>query len=69
MPGRIDLNAASASELSQLVGIEAELADRIIEYRARHGGFRTVDELAQVQGIDDATLKRMRQRLTVGAAV
>jgi competence protein ComEA len=66
MPDKIDLNAASSFELSQLIGIDTEVAERIIEHRARFGGFRTLEELAQVPGVDGPTLARVREHLTVG---
>jgi competence protein ComEA len=65
VPGRIDVNAASGSELSELLEIEGEVADRIIEQRAREGGFRSIDDLARIEGVDEALLGRMRERLIV----
>ena len=65
MPNRIDLNAASSDELSQVLEIDGPVAERIIAERARRGGFREVEELARVEGVDDATLSRMRERLIV----
>jgi competence protein ComEA len=65
MPDRIDVNAASGSELSELLEIDGEIADRIINHRAREGGFRSVDDLARIEGVDEALLRRMRERLIV----
>jgi competence protein ComEA len=65
MPDRIDVNAASGDELTEVLEIDGELADRIIERRAREGGFRSVDDLARIDGVDDAVLRRMRERLIV----
>jgi competence protein ComEA len=49
--GPLDLNSASSSALEALPGIGPVLAQRIIEYRAAHGGFRRVTELRNVGGI------------------
>jgi competence protein ComEA len=57
---RIDLNRADRAELLQLRGIGPPLAERIVEYRKEHGGFRNVEELSQVKGIGPATLARLR---------
>lgn len=65
MPDRIDVNAASGDELSQILEIDGAVADRIIEERARRGGFRALDDLARIEGVDDATLARMRERLII----
>jgi competence protein ComEA len=65
MPDRIDVNAASGEELSEVLEVDGAVADRIIEERARRGGFRSIDDLARVEGVDAAALGRMRARLIV----
>ncbi|MFN2617525.1 MAG: helix-hairpin-helix domain-containing protein, partial [Thermoleophilaceae bacterium] len=52
-PGRAKpgLATATAEQLDQLDGIGPMLAKRIVDYRKAHGGFRSVDELKQVEGI------------------
>ncbi|GLY90051.1 hypothetical protein Airi02_079800 [Actinoallomurus iriomotensis] len=50
----IDLNSATAGQLDQLPGVGPVLAQRIVDYRTQHGGFRSVDELRQVSGIGEA---------------
>jgi competence protein ComEA len=62
----MDLNTASASELDLLPGIGPALAQRIIEYRGKHGGFKTIEELKQVPGIGPKKLEAIRDRVTVG---
>ncbi|HWH31746.1 MAG TPA: ComEA family DNA-binding protein [Egibacteraceae bacterium] len=51
--GKVDLNRATAAELDALPGIGPVLAARIVAYRERHGGFRTVRDLRRVQGIGE----------------
>ena len=65
MPDRIDVNAASGEELSEVLEVDGAVADRIIEERARRGGFKSLDDLARIQGVDGAALARMRERLIV----
>ncbi len=60
LSSRIDLNRAGQAELLQLPGVGPHLARRIEDYRAAHGGFRDVDELAGVEGVGPATLERLR---------
>ncbi|WP_083982870.1 ComEA family DNA-binding protein [Actinomadura hibisca] len=47
----VDLNNASAAELDALPGVGPVLAQRIVEYRTQHGGFRSVEQLQEVTGI------------------
>jgi competence protein ComEA len=61
----VDLNTATASELDLLPGIGPALAQRIIEYRSKHNGFKTVDELRQVSGIGPKKFEAIKDRVTV----
>lgn len=54
--GVISLNQASLTELDALPGVGPVLAQRILDWRSAHGGFRTVEDLNQVSGIGDATM-------------
>lgn len=57
--GPIRLNSATAQELEALPGIGPALAQRIVEYRNVHGGFRTVQELDNVKGIGPKLMQRL----------
>lgn len=60
---QVDLNRASAPELALLPGIGETLAERIMQYRQRHGPFRELDELQRVHGIGPRTLAALRPYL------
>ncbi|MFN3882558.1 MAG: ComEA family DNA-binding protein [Nitrincola lacisaponensis] len=63
----IDINTASASEIAAvLVGVGPAKAQAIVDYRTEKGGFVSIDELTQVQGIGPATLERNRAMLQLG---
>jgi competence protein ComEA len=47
----VDLNSASAGELSQVPGLGQTLAERIVAYREQNGPFASLDELADVSGL------------------
>ncbi|MER5804957.1 ComEA family DNA-binding protein [Streptomyces mirabilis] len=49
----VSLNTATVDQLDTLPGVGPVLAQHIIDYRTRHGGFRSVDELREVNGIGD----------------
>ena len=61
---KVSLASATAEQLDAVDGIGPTLARRIIEYRTRHGGFRSVDELRQVDGIGAKRLEALREAVT-----
>lgn len=61
----LDLNGASLSDLDQLSGVGPVLAQRIVAWRTEHGGFTTVDQLREVEGIGDRKFASLRAQVTV----
>jgi competence protein ComEA len=61
----LNLNTATRAELEKLPGIGPVLAARIIEFRAKKGGFRRIEELLAVPGISEGKWKALRQHLTL----
>ncbi|MGW3301413.1 helix-hairpin-helix domain-containing protein [Streptomyces rubiginosohelvolus] len=49
----LSLNTATAEQLETLPGVGPVLAQHMIDYRTENNGFRSVDELRQVNGIGD----------------
>ena len=62
----IDVNRASAEELTALKGIGPALAGNIVDYRLKNGRFRSVDDLLQVNGIGRKKLEGFRDSVAVG---
>jgi competence protein ComEA len=61
----INLNSATAEQLDTLDGVGPATAQKILEYRAQHGGFRSVDDLSEVSGIGPKRLEALRGRVVV----
>lgn len=59
--GPISLSQATSEELDTLDGIGPTLAKRIVEYREAHGGFRSLEELREVEGIGEKRFESLRE--------
>jgi competence protein ComEA len=58
--GPIDLNGATVEQLDGLPGIGPVMAAAIIAWRDANGGFASVDQLGDVDGIGPARLEKLR---------
>lgn len=61
----VNLNTAKQTELETLVGIGPVKAKAIIAYRKKHGKFKSIDALEDVEGIGPVTLKNIRKDVAV----
>ncbi|GHA07501.1 hypothetical protein GCM10010345_09760 [Streptomyces canarius] len=59
-PAPVSLNTATVDQLDTLPGVGPVLAQHIVDYRTQHGGFRSVDELREVNGIGDRRFTDLR---------
>ena len=64
--GKININLASQSELTDLPGIGNVLASRIIDYRRQHGDFLRIEDLRNVSGIGEKRFEAIMDKITVG---
>ncbi len=65
--GKVNINTATAQQLTVLPGVGEKLAARIVDYRQKSGGFKNVSELMNVQGIGEKNLAKIQAYLTTGA--
>ncbi len=55
----LDINTVSAEELATATGMQPEIASAICEYRDENGGFMDIAEVADVPGVDEATMTEL----------
>lgn len=66
LAGAVNINTADATTLAtELVGVGESRAQAIIEYREKNGPFKSIDELAQVDGIGYRTLEKNRAKVEI----
>jgi competence protein ComEA len=61
----VNLNTASAAQIAALPGIGPKAAERIVEYRQKHGGFKKIEELMNVKGIGEKSFLKLKSLITV----
>ena len=62
----MNINTATAAQLTELKGIGGKKAQAIVEWRKANGPFTDVSQLTEIKGIGPNTLKRMNTTLTLG---
>ncbi|WP_051759220.1 ComEA family DNA-binding protein [Herbidospora cretacea] len=63
--GVVSLNSATVEQLDQLPGVGEVLAQRIVEYRDTNGGFQSIEQLREVEGIGDAKFADLKDQVTL----
>ena len=61
----VNINTATSSELEGLPGVGPKLAQRIIDYREKNGGFKKLEDLMNVQGIGEKNFLKLKSKLSV----
>ena len=64
VPGvKPSLATATVAQLEEVDGIGPTLAERIVEYREAHGGFGSISELQDVEGIGEKRFASLKEAL------
>ena len=61
----VDINHADTKELTILKGIGVKTAQKIVDYRTKHGCFGSIEDIVKVKGIGKKTLEKNRPNLEV----
>jgi competence protein ComEA len=69
LAGPVNVNTADAQTISEsLQGVGLSKARAIVEYRQKHGPFRSADDLSLVKGIGERTVELNRENILVTPA-
>ena len=64
--GQVNINTADAETIAaELNGVGLSKAKAIVEYRTKHGPFRSADDLSLVKGIGERTVDKNRTDIQV----
>lgn len=63
---KININTATAQELTTLPRIGPKKAAAIIEFRNKNGKFQRIEDIMKVKGIGEKTFLRLKDLITVG---
>ena len=67
--GPVDINTADAETISnELDGVGLTKAEAIVEYRKKHGPFKSAEDLSLVKGIGERTVEINKSNIRVAAA-
>jgi len=58
--GKISINQADKEQLKKVPGIGDVTAQKIIDYREKNGGFKSIDELKKIDRIGDKTYNKIK---------
>ena len=59
----VSLNTATAEQLDELEGVGPATAQKILDWRKEHGGFRSVDDLKQIGGIGPKRFETLKDKV------
>ena len=61
----VNINTASASDLTSLPSIGEAKANNIIKYREEYGNFKSIEDIKNVSGIGDALFNKIKEFITI----
>ncbi|HMG82606.1 MAG TPA: helix-hairpin-helix domain-containing protein [Ferruginibacter sp.] len=64
-----DINIADTSAFIALPGIASKLANRIVEFRNKLGGFYSIEQVGETFGLRDSVFQLIKPRLTISNTI
>lgn len=61
----VNINTADAAVLEKVVGLGPAKAKAIVSYREKHGNFKSIDDLSNVQGIGPKLFEKVKAQITL----
>ena len=62
---KVNINTADKDTLMTLTGIGEAKAEAIIKYREKNGGFKTMEEIKEIEGIKDGVFNKIADEIEV----
>ncbi|MEG0284057.1 MAG: helix-hairpin-helix domain-containing protein [Erysipelotrichales bacterium] len=62
---KININNASTSDLTKIKGIGKKTAHKILEYRSKHGAFKSITDIMKVKGIKEKLFNKIYEYLII----
>jgi competence protein ComEA len=63
--GKVNLNTATKDELKTVPGIGDVTAQKIIDFREKNGGFKTIDDLKKIDRIGEKTFEKFKDKVDI----
>ena len=60
-----NLNSVTSEQLQRIPGVGPSLAERIVAFRQRHGGFKRMEELLAIRGISEKKWRVLKEYLVI----
>ena len=62
---KVNINTASAEELTALKNVGPKTAQAIIVYREAHKGFKTPEEITEIKGVGEKTFQSNKDMIVI----
>ena len=62
---KININTATKEELKTISGVGDVTSQKIIDYREKNGGFKTIEDLKKIGGFGDKSLEKVKDKIDI----